>query len=443
MGTEVIVNGESAPAPAEPDRFAWFDAARFGLFIHWGLYAIPAGEWKGRTDHGEWFMLEAKMSVAEYALFADQFNPVRFDAEEWVRVAKDAGMRYMVVTAKHHDGFALWDSAENPFNIVRATPFKRDVFKELSDACREAGLKFCVYYSDTDWRDPNFPAEYNPSHFHGNPSPTPDMDAYLASVKAQLRELLTNYGEIGIVWFDYGAGFVGYDLGTAMKGQEIVDLIHSLQPNCLVNNRVGVPGDYGTPEQEIPTDAPRTPWETCMTMSRHWCHTTHDPAWKSAESLIRNLIEIASKGGNYLLNNGPRADGAFPPESLERLAAIADWMRINSEAIHGTGPTAFGAEMGEYSPTEKDANGKPVFVARREWRCTTKPGRLYLHLLEWPQSEFVLSDVKGTVTRGYLLADPERSSLPLMQNGGTVTVRLPALAPSPIASVLCLETKPL
>ena len=364
---------------AEKAKTAWFQDAHFGLFIHWGLYSVPAGEWQGKTDYGEWFMYSTKMPAAEYAHFADQFDPTHFDPDAWVRAAKDAGMRYVVLTTKHHEGFSMWDSKANAFNVVRATPFNRDVVKELSTACRKAGLKFCVYYSDTDWRDPDFPAIYNPGHFHGDPSPSPNMDAYLASMKAQLRELLTNYGPLGIVWFDNGGGFAGYDMGTVMHGQELVDLVHQLQPDCLVNNRAGVPGDYVTPEQEIPDEVIHAPWETCMTMNDHWGYNKNDQDWKSSEALIRDLIDIVSKGGNYLLNIGPTPDGVFPPQSLDRLAQIGRWMRVNGEAIHGAGPTAFGAELGAYSPTEKDKDGKPVFVALNEWRCTTKPGRLFIH----------------------------------------------------------------
>ena len=268
---------------AEKAKIAWFQDARFGLFIHWGLYSVPAGEWQGKTDYGEWFMYSTKMPAAEYAHFAGQFDPKHFDPNAWVRAAKDAGMRYVVLTTKHHEGFSMWDSKANAFNVVRETPFKRDVVKELSRACRRAGLKFCVYYSDTDWRNPDFPAIYNPGHFHGNPSPSPNMDAYLASMKAQLRELLTSYGPLGIVWFDNGGGFAGYDMGTVMHGQELVDLVHQLQPDCLVNNRAGVPGDYVTPEQEIPDEVIPAPWETCMTMNGHWGYNKNDQDWKSSE----------------------------------------------------------------------------------------------------------------------------------------------------------------
>ncbi len=429
-----------AQTPAEKTRTAWFRDAHFGLFIHWGLYSVPAGEWQGKTDYGEWIMLSTKMPASEYAHFAEQFHPTHFDPDAWVRAAKNAGMRYVVLTTKHHEGFSLWDSKANAFNVVRATPFKRDVVKELSAACRRAGLKFCVYYSDTDWRDPHFPAVYNPRQFHGDPSPTPNMDAYLASMKAQMRELLTQYGPLGIFWFDNGGGFAGYDMGTVMHGQELVDLVHQLQPNCLVNNRAGVPGDYGTPEQEIPNEAIPTPWETCMTMNGHWGYNKNDHDWKSAETLIRDLVDITSKGGNFLLNVGPTADGVFPPESLERLAQIGQWMHVNGEAIHGAGPTPFGAELGAYSPTEKDKDGKPLFVAQNAWRCTKKPGKLYIHLFQWPSGSFALSGVNGSVTRAYLLADPKRASLPLTQTRDAVVVTLPAQAPDPIASVLCLET---
>ena len=267
------------------------------------------------------------------------------------------------------------------------------------------------------------------------------MNKYLATMKAEMRELLTNYGPLGIFWFDNGGGFAGYDMGTVMHGQELVDLVHQLQPNCLVNNRAGVPGDYVTPEQEIPDEPIPVPWETCMTMNTHWGYNKNDQDWKSSETLIRDLIDIASKGGNYLLNVGPTPDGvvsaAEPGPS--RPDRPVDARQRRSHPRDGADP--FGAELGAYSPTEKDKDGKPVFVARHEWRCTTKPGKLYIHLFQWPNGAFTLSGLKGAVKRAYLLADPKRASLPLTQQGDTAVIRLPAQAPDPIASVLCLETE--
>ena len=427
--------------PAEARRLAWFRDAKFGMFIHWGLYSVPAGEWEGVTDYAEWFMMSTHMPARQYAQFASRFNPVRFDPRAWAHVAAAAGMKYVVLTSKHHDGFALWDTQQTDFNVVKATPFHRDVVREVADACRAEGLKFCLYYSDTDWRNPDFPARYNPAYFHGDPHLDADITKYLAFMKAQLRELLTNYGPIGILWFDNGGGFGGYDMGKVMHGQEIVDLVHELQPDCLVNNRAGVPGDYGTPEQEIPPTVLNDPWETCMTMNRHWGYNKNDNDWKSAESLIRNLVDIVSKGGNYLLNVGPTPEGVFPAPAVDRLDEMGQWLKVNGTAIYGAGPTPFGEELGAYSATEKDALGKPKFVPGDKWRFTTKPGKLYVILYQWPASPLELPPMKDKVIGASLLSAPSTPLTINRENGG-MAVQLPGLAPDKVASVIALDLEP-
>ena len=417
-------------------RLAWFREAKFGLFIHWGLYAVPAGEWEGATDQGEWFMMSTHMSARQYAgLFAPRFDPVAFDPKGWARLAAAAGMKYVVLTAKHHDGFALWDTRQTDFNVVKATPFHRDVVREVADACRAEGLKFCLYYSDTDWRHPDFPARYNPGFFHGDPRPEADLTQYLAFMKAQLYELLTGYGPISILWFDNGGGFGGYDMGEVMHGQELVDLVHRLQPDCLVNNRAGVPGDYGTPEQEIPPAVLNDPWETCMTMNKHWGYNRHDDAWKSAADLVHNLVDIVSKGGNYLLNVGPTPDGVIPPPAVERMEAMGRWLKVNGEAIYGAGPTPFGEELGTFSSTEKDAAGKARFIPGDQRRFTTKPGKLFVTLYQWPGGPLELPRLSAKVTKACLLAD-SAASLPISRENGRVMVTLPTEAPDKIASVI-------
>jgi alpha-L-fucosidase len=257
-------------------------------------------------------------------------------------------------------------------------------------------------------------------------------------MKAQLRELLTGYGPIGILWFDNGGGFGGYDMGEVMHGQELVDLVHQLQPDCLVNNRAGVPGDYGTPEQEIPPGVIKTPWEACMTINRHWGYNKNDNEWKSAESLIRNLIDITSKGGNYLLNVGPTAEGVIPAPEADRLEEIGRWMKVNGEAVYGAGPTPFGEELGTFSDTEKDAGGKPAFLPGRKWRFTTKPGKLYVILYQWPDGPLELPLMKPKVKRAVLLAAPAMPLELTIQNGRNY-IRLPAEAPDKVASVIALD----
>src|SRR5687767_1241287 len=229
--------GLTTPSPngAESEkRLAWFREARFGMFIHWGLYAVPAGEWDGKTDYGEWIMLQAKIPSAEDEKLAGRFNPEKFDAREWVRIATEAGMKYLVAAAKHHDGFSMYDPRQADYSIVKASPYVRDPMKELAAACREAGITFCFYYSLPDWHHPEFPARYSQRGFHGAPNPHADLDKYVAYLKAQVRELLTNYGPIGILWFDGGGSFKTVpNRAELIHADEIVKLVRELQPGCL------------------------------------------------------------------------------------------------------------------------------------------------------------------------------------------------------------------
>ncbi|MBN2505352.1 MAG: alpha-L-fucosidase [Verrucomicrobia bacterium] len=423
----------SAPAdfrhesPAERDaRMAWFREARFGMFIHWGVYAVPAGEWKGKTHYGEWFMEETKMPVSEYEAFARQFNPVRFDAREWVRIARNAGMKYMVITSKHHDGFGLWRSALTDWCIT-GTPFPRDPLKELAQACRDAGLKLCFYHSIMDWHHPDWGTrrKWNDRA----PATPPVMDRYVAFMKGQLKELITGYGPLGILWFD-GEWESPW---THERGVDLYNYVRSLQPDILVNNRVGKGragmagmdrgrgvGDYGTPEQEIPATGfgPGVDWESCMTMNNHWGYNRHDQHWKSTTVLIRNLIDCASKGGNYLLNVGPTAEGVFPGPSIERLAAMGAWMQTHGESIYGT--TA--------SPFKKLAFG----------RCTQKPGKLYLHVFDWPADGRLVVPIANRVRRAHLLAN-RASPLQGESTAQGYTLSVPPTAPDVHAAVVALE----
>ena len=408
-------------AAQTPERMQWFTDARFGMFLHWGVYSAAGGEWKGATNHAEWLQFTAKIPIAEYAEFAAGFNPVKFNADDWARMAKDAGMRYIVITAKHHDGFAMYDSKADPYSVVAATRYKHDPLQDLAAACRKYGLKFCVYYSlGRDWHDPDVPTR---DGWRSNLVDFPDESKkdftkyYERKVKPQVRELLTDYGPIGIMWFD-----TPEKIGKA-QSEELVRMIHELQPQCIVNQRVGNKlGDYGTPEQKIPGEIGAAPWETCMTMNRHWGYNSHDHDWKSPEVLVRNLIDIVSKGGNYLLNIGPTGEGLFPPEAVARLSAIGAWMKVNGEAIYASGATPFGAEL-----------------KGREWRATTKPGRLYVHVFEWPAGRLQLPAMKGRIAKAYLL----EGNKPVMFEQSTegVSVTLPKQPVDPIATVVCFELR--
>lgn len=414
-------------------RMAWFDEARFGMFIHWGVYAVPAGEWQDKKNYGEWFMEETKMPVSQYEKFAQQFNPTKFNAREWVRMAKEAGMKYMVITSKHHDGFCLWDSELTDWDIGR-TPFKRDPLKELAEACREAGLKFCFYYSIMDWHHPDWGTR---RQWNDIAKGQPDMERYITYMKGQLKELITRYGPLGILWFD-GEWESPW---THERGVDLYNYVRSLQPNIIINNRVGKGrsgmqgmdkgqgvGDYGTPEQEIPATGfgPGVYWESCMTMNNHWGYNKHDQNWKSTKTLVQNLVDCASKGGNYLLNIGPTAEGLFPEASIQRLAEIGNWMRVNAESIYGTKASPF---------------------KRLPWgRCTQKSDggltTLYLHVFDWPgDGRLVVPGLKNDVARAWLLADPDRKELAVTATPDAKVVSVPAVAPDQIDSVVVLRVR--
>jgi alpha-L-fucosidase len=331
---------------------AWWREARFGMFIHWGLYSVPAGTWDGQQipSLGEWIMNNASIPVADYKALAPKFNPTGFSAHDIVALAKSAGMKYIVITAKHHDGFAMFDSKANPFNIVAATPFHRDPLRELAEECRKQGLKLGFYYSqDQDWTAPGASAilrgKHDPITHHWDKAQDGDFDTYLhTKAIPQIKELLSNYGDFpAVVWFDTPTANM-----TPERAAEIVALVNQ-HPNLIWNNRLGgtYKGDTETPEQFIPAQGyPGRDWEACMTINDTWGYKSYDTNFKSTETLLRNLIDIASKGGNYLLNVGPDSNGVIPAPEADRLRAMGQWLAVNGEAIYSTTPTLLGAEAG-------------------------------------------------------------------------------------------------
>ncbi|MGH9342124.1 MAG: alpha-L-fucosidase [Acidobacteriota bacterium] len=418
-------------------RMQWWRDARFGMFIHWGLYAVPAGEYQGKRSGriGEWIQEWANIPREEYRKFAAEFNPVRFDAAEWVRIAKDAGMKYLVITSKHHDGFSMYDSQVSDYDIVDSTPYGKDVMKALSDECRRQGIKFCFYYSIMDWHHPSQYVDAegkDRTAGHRKTEITPKGEReYATYMKAQLQELVTQY-DPAVLWFD--GEWV--DWWTEEDGKDLYNYVRGLKPEIIINNRVGkgrmgmaglnkgpgYAGDFGTPEQEIPaTGLPGVDWESCMTMNTTWGYKSYDHDWKSVETLLQNLIDIASKGGNYLLNVGPTAEGLIPGSSVERLEQIGEWLKENGEAIYGSSASPF---------------------ADLPWgRATQKPGRLYLHVFDWPAGALEVPGIQGKVTKAYLLADHNRQALRVNQSQGKMEIDLPTQAPDPVASVVVLETE--
>ncbi len=419
----------TAPPSNQDQRMEWWREARFGMFLHWGLYAIPAGKWRAETNYGEWIRDSARIPLEVYDEFQPNWNPVQFDANAWAQMAADAGMKYVVITSKHHDGFCLFDSKATTWDVGN-TPHRRDILRELADACRQRGIVFCTYHSIMDWHHP----DYLPRRPWETDRPTAgaNFDRFERYLHEQVTEVVQRY-QPGVMWFDGE----WESTWNHERGVRLFNLCRTLAPGMIVNNRVDVHrggmggfsaaneavGDFHTPEQEIPaTGLAGVDWESCMTMNTHWGFNAADGKWKSTAELVRNLIDIASKGGNYLLNVGPRADGTFPKEAVERLAQIGTWMQQNGEAIHGTTAS--------------------VFDSLPFGRCTVKSGtttKLYLHVFDWPaDGKLTVPGLGSTVARAYLLAAPD-TALAVGSNEAGLVVAVPNAATDAIATVVVLE----
>ncbi len=410
----IRTGSEQWPDARQDARLDWFRDARFGMFIHWGLYALPAGEWQGQAipGIGEWIMLRARIPVAEYERLAERFNPVKFDAEAWASLAAQAGAKYLVITAKHHDGFCMYGTRAGDYNIVDRTPFGRDPMHELAAACQRHGVRLCFYYSQTqDWHHPD--GDGNDWDYDESKK---DFDGYVENyVKPQVRELLTNYGPIGLIWFDTPKRM------TPEQSRGLVDFVHAIQPDCLVNGRIGNGlGDYAeTGDNRIPTTEVQADWETPATINDTWGFKRLDNNWKSPADLVHKLVDIASKGGNYLLNIGPTAEGVIPQPSVERMQAIGAWLKTNGEAVYGTRPGPLQGIEG--------------------YRTTRRGSTVFLHVFDWPADGIVrMPALPGALSSARLLANG--TPLEVQRDSEGWQVRTGAAgAPDPLDTVLALE----
>ena len=378
------------------DHMKWWHEARFGMLICWGVYAIPA--------HGEWIMYQENIPFQEYKTLADQFNPKHYNPAEWVSLAKEAGMKYMVITTRHHDGFCLFDSKVSDFTSVK-TGAGRDLIAEFVEACREADMPIGFYYSLVDWRFPGVLP-------HGTRQEDEVYSDMVEQAHAQVRELLTNYGKIDILWYD----MLQPNDPKLWRSTELNEMARQLQPDIIINDRAGVPADFGTPENRI--EANDKPWEACYCMNRSWGYARYDLNYKSVNELLRLLGSCVSQGGNFLLNVAPDADGRIDIESVERLRSIGRWMKTNGKAIYGSGPS-------------------PV-VAPNLGMETCVGDTVYLLLQRWPGSTVPIAWFGSKVTSAVLLANGQQARIE--QRGNRVWLHdLPAYPVDPYLNVIELH----
>ncbi len=418
---------------AGTSRTEWYSQAKFGMFIHWGPYSQASVE-------ASWPIMVPKpggITESEYRALAGTFSPARFNPHAWVDLARQAGQKYMVFTTKHHDGFCMFDSAYTEYKITRA-PYGKDIVSQLAQSCREDDMPLGFYYSPPDMHHPGFRDTSKPAseNWHGQPE-RPEWQSYLAYMQQQLRELLTRYGPVALIWFD------GLNDQQKYDGAHVLEMIREIQPATLVNDRLGVDGDYETPEQFIPTaiptkgvrltgvdpavssllksSVPRAEdfrlWETCMTINNTWAFNKNDHEFKSQRTLIRSLVEVASRGGNFLLNVGPQPDGQIQPEFQDRLKAVGAWLTLNGDSIYGT----------TFGPVQ-NVQGL---------RTTAGPKSIYIHLFEWTPPLCAVSGIDQRVLSARLLANG--MSLKFRQTEAKLEIEIPSSAPDADVSVIALN----
>ena len=397
------------PKKTYEQRTKWFREAKLGMFVHWGVYSL--------IGRGEWVQHVEQIPVPEYEKLYPKFNPVKYNPKAWVALARDAGCKYIVVTTKHHDGFCMFDSKLTDYDIM-STPYGRDTIAMLTEQTRQHGLKMSYYHSVMDWRHPDYlprrPWEKDRS------AEGADLKRYIRYMRGQIKELCSNYGKISCIWYDGGWEHTAEELDSAKTAA----MIRRLQPDILINDRAQVPEDFGTPEQRIPATGLTNPdgsprlWEACMTITSHWWgYDKQEKKFKTNQQLLRTFVDIVSKGGNFLLNVGPKPDGTIQKEFVAAFEAIGKWMKVNNEAIYGTSASPF--------------RRLPFFG-----RCTAKGRCLYLHVFEWPRDGVLkLRGLKTRVKAARLLAAPD-TRLPVTAADGDVCIRVPAKAPDKIVSVV-------
>ena len=401
---------------ADNERYAWFDEARFGMTIHWGLYSILA--------RGEWAQYIERIPLREYAKLAEQFKPDSCEPEQWVKLAKETGMKYVVLTTRHHDGFCLFDSEVSDFTSVK-TAARRDFVADYVKACRKYGLKVGLYYSLLDWR---FPGYFDPAKY-------PDSaKALVEQAHAQVKELLSKYGPIDLLWYDGGWASTGelHLIPEFWRAEELNAMARELQPHIVINGRCGLPGDFDTPEQEVKASRKGRRWEACMTIGDFctWGYVRHSPNLKPVSQIIQHLVTCASGAGNYLLNIGPKPDGSVQEEFVTILRQIGRWMKTNGKSIYGSERLPLGWGASGFSwPTNGGMLGT----------CTARGNRVYLHVFRWPGKTACLVGVGNRVLNARLLATGQPLRVEQSRDGKLILKGLTAEPVDPYDSVIEME----